>query len=231
MKVERVQIGKWTSLDVPLIPIDGLDHGTIMSDPNDLLSELVIDALRVSSAEEFENWLQHAQARTSVTKKKLKEQKKEWQQFVVRVLDERGDPVPDYYIEILKGESEELEPFEVHVHVYSQDSSFRCFHVNLGELNWENEPNLKIRLIATSGSQLVSYFGYGTERVDLETQTPHNDGKWDAIIDIGKMLKEKGVRFFYPFTTTLIELRINREPMPLTGPTELFTIGPLKLGN
>jgi len=30
-----------------------------------------------------------------------------------------------------------------------------------------------------------------------------------------------GTKFFYPFTTTLIELRLNREPLPLTGKNEV----------
>jgi hypothetical protein len=80
-----------------------------------------------------------------------------------------------------------------------------------------------VRLIASSGSELVEYFGYGSERVDLATQEVKNDGKWDAIIDLSVMLQQTDVRFFYPFTTTLIELKLNREPQPLMGPTELFT--------
>lgn len=33
----RAWIGSWSSLDIPLIPIKGLNHGTIMSAPNDIL--------------------------------------------------------------------------------------------------------------------------------------------------------------------------------------------------
>lgn len=32
---------------------------------------------------------------------------------------------------------------------------------------------------------------------------------------------EKGVRFFHPFTTTLVEIRVDREPMPLEGFNDL----------
>jgi hypothetical protein len=32
---------------------------------------------------------------------------------------------------------------------------------------------------------------------------------------------DTGVKFFYPFTTTLVELRMNREPLPVTGANAL----------
>jgi hypothetical protein len=38
-------------------------------------------------------------------------------------------------------------------------------------------------------------------------------GKWDARFDLPATVDN--VAFFYPFTTTLIEIRINREPLPL----------------
>ena len=217
--VGRASIGPWSSLDIPLIPIKGLNHGTIMSQPHDLLITLVLEALKVSRAEAFDAWMQQAREMTESTLLSLHK----WQQFIMRVIDERGDPVPDYHVEILKGEGQDLEPFEANVHTYSGDSSLRCFHVNLDALDWQHLTNLQVRLIASSGSELVQYFGYGSERVDLATQEVKDDGKWDAIIDLSAMLQQTDVRFFYPFTTTLIELKLNREPQPLMGLTELFT--------
>jgi hypothetical protein len=32
---------------------------------------------------------------------------------------------------------------------------------------------------------------------------------------------DTGIEFFYPFTTTLIELKLNREPLPLTDKNEV----------
>lgn len=217
--VGRAWIGPWSSLDIPLIPIKGLNHGTIMSQPNDLLIKLVLEVLRVSSAEAFDKWLQ--QAREIIERTMLSLPK--WQQFIVRVIDERGDPVPDYHVEILKGAGEDFEPFGADVHTYSGDSSLRCFHVNLDTLDWRHLTSLKVRLIASSGSEFVEYFGYGSERVDLATQELKRGGKWDAVIDISAMLQQTNVKFFFPFTTTLIEFKLNREPQPLIGPTELFT--------
>jgi hypothetical protein len=46
-------------------------------------------------------------------------------------------------------------------------------------------------------------------------------GKWDAALDISSLADDTGIKFFYPYTTTLIELKLNREPLPLTGKNEV----------
>jgi hypothetical protein len=46
---------------------------------------------------------------------------------------------------------------------------------------------------------------------------PSPDGKWDAQIHLAPVIGDES-KFFYPFTTTLIELQLNREPLPLIGP-------------
>ncbi|NBD23752.1 hypothetical protein [Paenibacillus glycinis] len=43
------------------------------------------------------------------------------------------------------------------------------------------------------------------------------EGTWHARLDLSSLLGASDVKFFYPFTTTLVELRLNREPLPLTG--------------
>jgi len=43
----------------------------------------------------------------------------------------------------------------------------------------------------------------------------------DAALNISSLPADTGIKFFYPFTTTLIELRLNREPLPLTGKNEV----------
>ena len=57
-----------------------------------------------------------------------------------------------------------------------------------------------------------------------------DDGKWDAVIDLSSNLARTsaadtapGPAFFTPFTTTLVEMKMNREPMPLdvTSPNQI----------
>jgi hypothetical protein len=218
---KRISVAEWRNTDIPLIPIDGKNHGTILSEPGPELAELVDEALQVSSAASFAQWIDGATKRTQHARARIDE----WQQFVVRVVDERGDPVPDYNIQLFRrgtgtGPRDSIHQFDVDVHTYKSDTSLRCFHVRLADLDYKKLPNLWIRVIASSGSQLVGYQGFGSEK-SIESPTAAKEGKWDATLDLSSLADDTGIKFFYPFTTTLIELKLNREPLPLTGKNEV----------
>jgi hypothetical protein len=64
------------------------------------------------------------------------------------------------------------------------------------------------------GSKLVGYHGYGSEKTDMDMRVIKDEGTWDAqlkLSDFGDELPH----LFRPFMTTLVELRLNREPMPM----------------
>jgi hypothetical protein len=217
---KRIEVADWKNTDIPLIPIEGKNHGTILSDPGTALADLVDSALGVSSAAAFTKWIDDATRETQSALGKMDE----WQQFVVRVVDERGDPVSDYNIQLFRrgdasGSDNGIHEFDVDVHAYKGDASLRAFHVRLEDLNYRKLPNLWVRVMASSGSQLVGYQGFGSEK---SPGAPNPDeGKWDAALDISSLVDDKGIKFFYPFTTTLIEIKLNREPLPLTGKNEV----------
>lgn len=217
---KRISVAEWKNTDIPLIAIDGKNHGTILSEPGDELADLVDSALQVSSAATFMQWIEDATSRTRPALARIDE----WQQFLVRVVDERGDPVPDYNIQLFsrpRGEpTRGVHEFDVDVHTYRGDPSLRCFHVRLADLDYKKMPNLWVRVIASSGSQLVGYQGFGSEK-SADAHSIGKDGKWDAALDISSLADNAGIKFFYPFTTTLIELKLNREPLPLTGKNEV----------
>jgi len=218
---KRISVAEWRNTDIPLISIDGKNHGTILSEPGEELADMVDEALQVSSAASFTQWIDDATKRTQRARAKMDE----WQQFVVRVVDERGDPVPDYNIQLFRrgtgtGPRDSIHQFDVDVHTYKSDSSLRCFHVRLADLDYKKLPNLWIRVIASSGSQLVGYQGFGSEK-STESPAVQREGKWDATLDLSSLADDTGIKFFYPFTTTLIELKLNREPLPLTGKNEV----------
>ncbi|HYU54320.1 MAG TPA: hypothetical protein VEK37_15310, partial [Gemmatimonadaceae bacterium] len=218
---KRISVADWKNTDIPLIPIDGKNHGTILSEPGDELIDLVDSALQVSSAASFSEWIDSATKRTQRTLAKIDE----WQQFVVRVLDERGDAVPDYNVQLFKratgaGADNSIHQFDVDVHTYRGDPSLRCFHVRLADLDYRKLPNLWIRVIASSGSQLVGYQGFGSEKL-ADAPALAREAKWDATLDISSLSDDTGIKFFYPFTTTLVELKLDREPLPLTGKNEV----------
>jgi len=204
-----------------LIPIEGKNHGTILSDPGDDLADLVDSALQLSSAPTFTQWIDSATKKTQPARAAMDE----WQQFVIRVVDERGDPVPDYNIQLFRrgsgaGSDNSIQQFNLDVHTYKGDSSFRCFHVRLADLDYKKIPNLWVRVIASSGSQLIGYLGFGSEK-STDAPALSREAKWDGTLDISSLPADTGIKFFYPFTTTLIELRLNREPLPLTGKNEV----------
>ncbi|HEX8391914.1 MAG TPA: hypothetical protein VF665_06080, partial [Longimicrobium sp.] len=230
---ERFRVAPFTNLDIPLIPVEGLDHGTILSEPTPDLRRMVLDALQVDSAESLAAWHASEAVRRAVAHRESGRMPR-FQQFVVRVMDERGDPVPDYNIQMLtydaRGREKEIRAFMDDVHTYEGDKSFRSFHVNLDEVKPETLPNLWMRVIASSGSRLVGYHGIGSEKIDPSGTLRDADGKWDARVDVSAVLGTdpaglppgaaqalRETRLFYPFTTTLLEIRLNREPLPLGG--------------
>lgn len=224
-KADRIKIPEWTNVDIPLIPIADHDHGSILGNPSDALVEMVVSALAVSSPQHFKDWLASAQSRTADALKTMKQ----FQQFVIRAIDERGDPIPDYNVELEIPHNRRLlrlfqtgkrRKVDLDVHVYGADESYRCFHMNVGDLLRDRPAELWMRMIVSSGTDLVGYHGFMEPGSD-ESQA----GKqWDASMNITALLDHKELSFFYPLTTTLIELRLNREPLPLDRekPNRLF---------
>jgi len=210
---DRTSIADWSNVDVPMVPLAGLDHGSILSAPSAQAVSFVLAALDVNSAADFDAWQKRAARETMETRQSMDE----WQQFVVRCVDERGDPVPDYFLQLLTADGNRLEPFDADVHAYSSDSSLRCFHVNLSRLPDAKRRTLQLRVIASSGTDLVGYHGIGSEKFPVGDATPDRSGKWDACLSFSNVIGDDAVKFFYPFTTTLVELRLNREPLPLSG--------------
>jgi hypothetical protein len=213
---ERIAIAPWANLDVPFAFAPGHNHGSILREPSDELVAMVREALEVEDAAAYAAWAErHAWSSAD-------REPERWQQFVMRAVDERGDPVPDWYLEVGTGHGdafERLDDFALDVHPYGADPSFRCFHANLSELRPGARRSLVLRLTARSGSELVAYHGIGSERFTPAGDERAREGTWDACIDLSPMLGDDdgGVRFFHPFTTTLVEVRLNREPMPPSG--------------
>jgi pimeloyl-ACP methyl ester carboxylesterase len=213
---KRISIAPWKNLDAAMIPVQGKNHSTILRNPGDQLAEMVLSALEVNSGSDYSEWYSRAAKRT----RGALENVDRWQQFIVRATDERGDPIDDYNVQLFtrtgRGRESAVSPFDMRVHTYRSDPSLRCFHVNLTKVGIDTLENLWIRVMASSGSQLVGYQGYGSGVSDGPGD-PADDGKWTAELDISSLADDKGVQFFHPFTTTLVEVRLNREPLPLSG--------------
>ena len=143
-----------------------------------------------------------------------------WQQFVVHARDERGDGVNDYLIDVLTKQGDQWVAFEemyTDVHAYKTDPSYRCFHIRLPKGISNGAVPLMLRVHASSGTELMVYQGYGSN----ETQTNMTADAAPVEIDLSA-LADAGASLFHPFTTTMVEIILNREPYPLNGVSRLF---------
>lgn len=215
---KRFELMEWVNVDSPLIFARGHNHSSIISDPSTELVQAVTEALKVESEASYNDWQARHGAQSAAVAKGLEKRGEIYQQFVVRAVDERGDPIRDYNLELLtkntKGDRIRVPKLDWHVHTYRADPSLRCFHLNLAKL----PPNLRdgggtllIQVIASTGSRLVGYQAFGD-----------TNSIQDVTLDISPLLKTKEFSLFYPFTTTLIQLVLNREPLPLDGKNDVF---------
>jgi hypothetical protein len=241
----RVSITPWAGrVDIPMLPVEGKNHATLISNPDPDMVRQILDFLNVADAagygvwlDKAKTWSQPALAKMLVNPGKdaagLEEEVKAffghlflsadaemdgWQQFVVHARDERGDPVTDYLIDVLRKEGDQWVEFAemyTDVHAYGADASFRCFHIRLPKGISQASVPLQIRVTASTGTALVAYQGYGSD----------DDGKTMTATASPVIIQVNGfgdASLFYPFTTTLVELVLNREPSPLNKVSDIF---------
>lgn len=258
---QRLRISKWADdrLNVPIIPVPNRNHATILSDPDPEMVQHIVDLLSVSDAAGYDAWLASAASYGDKAKPKMlvnpgagvtamtqefstffdhltgRENGPNldgWQQFVVRAVDERGDGVTDYLIEVLRTVDGKDEPFTqmyTDVHAYRADPSFRCVHVQLPQGISTTNSNLKLRIHASSGTALIGYQGY-KDSPAANPSLPANSGEGQAmnaltepiVLDLND-LQGGSSTLFHPFTTTLVELIISREPVPLQNVSQVLT--------
>jgi len=221
---QRTVTAPWSAVDAPLVAVAGVNHSTIVSRPPAELVERVVDALAVEDQAGFASWKERAE-RSSKEALAQRKERSLWQQFLFRVVDERGDGVGDYYIDFVyrpegKHRWRRLDDVRMKVHPNSRDPSFRCFHIDLNSFNLPPCTTLGVRLIASAGTDRVDYHGHAADITMLtEVESPAETRAWTAGIVLDDL---KRISFFHPFTTTLVELTIDREPVPFRGPNRVL---------
>jgi hypothetical protein len=205
--VKRWRIDDWKNVNIPVHLFENLNHGTILTDPSTELVQKVRAALDVSDAQSYTAWLNDVDARKRFAKAK----DGMWQQFIVRALDERGDPITDYNIQLFEDRDDpasQVETFDEHVDVYSKDGSYRCFLVDLRTV--AGKQSLWLSILAESGSQWVEYKGHDADPASNVGRVTSRR-TWDAWLDLSGLLGA-GDGFLSPFTTTLVDIYVDREP-------------------
>jgi hypothetical protein len=211
--LHKAQLRKTTNYDdIPLILVPGVNHSTIVSEPPAALRELVLSALAVDTQARYVEWCEQA--------RRMSDQVDEYQQFVLRLVDERGDPIDDYHVECSgvdeAGNVQPLKAFDQDVHVFANDTSLRNFHVKLDEAT-RAARKIRLSLTASSGTPLVHYFGFGDKpaaQMSMAGAEPTPMAATQVELTFDRTLQIDGQKadFFAPFTTTFVELKLNREP-------------------
>jgi pimeloyl-ACP methyl ester carboxylesterase len=210
---ERVRWTGFRDVECPLWPVPGMNHGTIISDPTPKLQKLVLEALKVESLSDYtDTWFPMAKGETDAARDSVPK----WQQFVVRALDERGDAIRDYHLELSfsgpGGRSfvvQDKKAVKFDVHAFSPDPSFRCIQLDIGQLEKFQGQDLLVQFLADTGTKYAVYRGLDAEVAGKGGAEP--GALWQARIRIPTVPPAGQPSFFYPFTTTLIELTLNRE--------------------
>lgn len=248
----RITISDWATdkrLDVPIIPVEGRNHGTLVSNPDQGMVDRILSFLNVASADGpdgYDAWLEEAQTWSAPALEKMKvspgqdvsgvaeevldkirhllqiggEPLDGWQQFVVHARDEWGDAVTDYMIRVYRivdGQAVEFEAMSADVHAYAADQSYRCFHVQLPKGICDGTTPMEIHIQASTGTQIMTYQGYGSDDTGQEMRADN-----DPVVIQIPAIAAGGARLFYPFTTTLVEVVINRVPYPFGEISGIF---------
>lgn len=220
-EAERTVTAPWSVPDVPMIALAGLNHGTLVSAPTAPAVDLIVRALDVADDAGYAAWHADATAHGARVLQRAQRRAKplgRWQQLVVRVVDERGDAVPDYYLDFVHRAPgarrwRVIEGVRMHVHPYGRDASLRCFHLDLDSFQLPTGTTLGLRLLADTGTSRVRYRGYASASLVMraEVETVAESAAWTAALDLSRLER---IDLFYPFTTTLVELTIDRDPIP-----------------
>jgi pimeloyl-ACP methyl ester carboxylesterase len=222
--IERLTVVPWSNYNIPVHVRHGYNHSTIQSAPADDLVQLVLDALKVTTWEQYSAW----DRQTTQSDVPLENLPGQYQQFIVRAVDERGDGIADYNLQLLRHDTGEAVPImdiNTDPHVYSTDPSYRCFQVDVRDLKNVGEQDVTLRITASSGSQLVGYRGFagmgGGAGGGASGNAPSPD-KFEGEIPLGDFAAlqrqrnpdQAPIALFAPLTTTLIELVLTREAIP-----------------
>ena len=248
----RAKISPWVDgrLACPMLAVEGKNHGSILAEPDPAVVVLVGDfLLKVNTDDTYRDWLTGAQAHSKGPQEVMDKASVDgeyggsgWQQFVLHVLDDHGDGVDDYNVQLFVGDDlsqsddKDYPSVPLIADTYSGDASYRCFYVRLDETMLSvgtpgNNKKVWVELIASSGTAYLEYEAYYNlgdakpeDNVQKLTPLRQVSDPGTAVPDVVKLdLTDMGnAQLFYPYTTTLVEIVLEREPTPLQQVSDLF---------
>jgi hypothetical protein len=241
-KSTRCIISPWAEgrIAVPMIAVDDKNHGTIISAPDPDVRDFIVRFLHLSNAEDYAAWEAAALNFGQPSLEKMNTESMSgtsggagWQQLVIHMVDDHGDGVPDFNFQLFIGDdlTQSDDPSFPSVPLiadaYTGDNSYRCFYIRIDPemliLNTPGESSKKmwIELIASSGSDLIQYNAYTGDDNSAQSLTVDHSGGSPVKFDITNLTH--GGSLLYPYTTTLLEVFVQREPTPLGKVSTIFT--------
>ena len=202
--------------NIPFAVFDGLNHGSIINPDEEAFSRqagpasLISKALSVKSAQDYENVAKEFET-TSETNYGIMgaDYRDKYQQFFFKVRDDVDCLVEDFFLDfIVLNETGERDNdltskfddnFESEFYTHSADSAHRVMMVNYDKLKGFFETLVKAK------GKLV---------FDLTANTPLADVKYIEVrFDVfdGAKAGTKDISFFYPNTTTLVDIVLDRK--------------------
>ncbi|NPA17178.1 MAG: alpha/beta hydrolase [Aquificae bacterium] len=217
-------------VDVVWGVLRGYNHGSIVDDiksgKKSRIGQLILDALRVKTPEEFG---QLKAKLDEITERTFKD-REIYQQFFIRAVDDHRKPVKDYTVEffvyrysekylkngtVTKSRLSSRELYwseKIHgyitdeFHTNSTDSSFRRFLVGIKGLKRKIEECCR-----DLGSDIILSVKIHVPRIDQGIYYETKKLKNIVLLKTENHTLPAGdVSLFYPNTTTLMELKVNR---------------------
>jgi len=245
-KPMRCNITPWETdrLAAPMIAVDGKNHGTIVKEPDPGVVSLMKRFFGIADADAYNAWQKDALAWGDSALQKMNAESQDganggagWQQLVVHAVDDHGDGVEDYNLQIFIGDSLDqsddpsFAPVPIIGDTYSGDASYRCFYIRLSpEMLALNTPDgqqkkMWLEMIASSGSDMIEYEAYTGQPDDPQALTVDHTRQKPVKLDLTP-LAQGNETLLYPYTTTLLEVFVEREPIPLREVSKLFNFLP-----
>ncbi|MDR9390674.1 MAG: hypothetical protein RI554_01440 [Trueperaceae bacterium] len=210
--------------DLPPLVLPDADHGSVLRDPPPDVAGFVLAALAAPGPTAALR--ARATARAAAARGRLRAQGDDgdrWRQAWVRVEDERGDGVRDYYVDLLTRRPgarvwrRVATDGALDVHVHGADPASRAFHVrppeDADDVAWA------LRLVARSGSPRVGYVGR-RRALPVAGEGPGAD-PWTAVLPL---TPPDGTAFLPVGTTVRLRVVVERQPWPPEGPTHLVRL-------
>ena len=153
-------------------------------------------------------------------------------QLVIHMIDDHGDGVPDFNFQRFIGDDLSQSdnpsfPVSLIADAYSGDNSYRCFYIRVYpemlNINAPGKPSKKMWIESHRIQRLRPHSVRCLHRRRQRAQSLTVDHSGGSPVRFDITALAQGASLLYPYTTTLLEVFVEREPTPLGKVSTIFT--------